>query len=47
MLVNQPTCKSERQFLRWVAVSDDVAVAVVFDFTQNVTSAVCDDARAT
>ena len=33
--------------MRWVAVGDDVAVAVVFDFTQYVTGAVGDDARAT
>ena len=46
MLVNQPACKSERQLLRWVAVSDDIAVVVVFDFTQYVTGAVGDDARA-
>ena len=46
MLVNQPTCKSERQLLRWVASGDDVSVAVVFDLTQYVSGAVCDDARA-
>ena len=46
MLVIEPTCKPERQFMSRVPVGDDVAVAVVFDFTQYVTSAVSDDARA-
>ena len=45
MLVIEPACKSERQFLLWVAIGDDVAVAVVLDFTQYVPSGVGDDAR--
>jgi hypothetical protein len=47
MRVIEPVCKPERQFLRWVPIGDDVAVAVVFDVTQYVTGAAGDDARAT
>ena len=47
MLIIEPACKSERQFVSRVAVSDDIAVAVVFDLMQDVSGAAGDDARAT